>query len=279
MQQAFYVTNKANLPTTNVQIGNIGYVQVSAVGVTPVVCDQYLWDGSQWQLLDVDQVSLAMKWGNIQDRPASTPLTIDNAVTVAHSHVNKTVLDKIGQSPAGNFTFDGIEIGIKVVFVEVEQLLPPEGELDTLYVVYKDSRTRNYPSISVYRDNAYQILGKGAQENAPVVGDMHILQAEYYGVQKNASYNISFEPNQYFAFMPVEILKEIEGLKNQTRLICDPSDPADFMYNDKILNVTSGNKCAIQIQPLDCTLDTVSDYYYYHCDVDLREYKDVDSVE
>ena len=47
MQTAYYVTNVADLPTTNNQVGNIGYVQVSVDGVTPVVCDQYIWNGTK----------------------------------------------------------------------------------------------------------------------------------------------------------------------------------------------------------------------------------------
>lgn len=204
---------------------------------------------------------------------------IDNAVTVAHGHVNKNVLDKIGQSAAGNFTYDGVEIGVRVVFLANENLLPADGTEDTLYVIYDDSRVRHYPSISVYKDGAYQVLGRGTQDAPPVVGDMSILQSEYFGVQANSSYNIHTSPNQYFAFMPVEILKEIEGLKDQTRVVVDGSKTADFDYNENIITVDSAKKIIIKMKELPATLDTVSSFYYFHADADLSDYKDIDTIE
>lgn len=278
MNKAYYVTNVSDLPATGNQIGNIGYVQVSAAGVTPVVCDQYLWDGTAWKQLDANQVSLTFTWGALQGKPASTPLAIDNAVTVAHSHTNKTVLDKIGQSAAGNFTYDGVEIGVKVVFLANENMLPTIGESDTLYVIYEDGRVRNYPSISVWKDGSYQVLGRGTQESAPAVGDMSILQAEYFSVVKGSQYKITFSPNQYFAFLPVEILREIEGLKNQEKIIVTVDDPAMFKYNDDLLDVNASSKLTISIKEKETDLDTVSDFYYSHVDIDLSDYKDIDNI-
>lgn len=278
MTKAYYVTNKANLPTTGNAVGNIGYVQVSAAGVTPVVVDEYLWDGTAWKQIDAQQISLNFTWGNLQDKPASTVLSIDNAVTVAHNHTNKIVLDKIGQSAAGNFTYNGIEIGVRVVFLENENFLPVVGEADTLYVIYEDSRVRNYPSISVYRDNAYQVLGRGTQDAAPVVGDMSILQSEYFNVVKGSSYNITVTPNQYFAFMPLEILREIEGAKNQTKTVVELNDPANFDYDEYMLTIDATNKLKINIQERPTDLDTVSDFYYSHVDIDLSDFKDVDNI-
>lgn len=278
MQQAYFVTNKNDLPTT-AEIGNIGYVQTSAVGVTPIVCDQYLWTGASWQLLDTEGVSLSFKWDNIIDKPAATPLTIDNVVTIAHNHANKTMLDKIGQTPGGAFTYDGVEIGIKALFFENDELLPEVGTGDTLYVVYADSRTRQYPSISVYKDGAFQILGKGAQENAPVVGDMQILQAEYYSVQAGSSYVINYDtPNQFFCFLPVEILKEIAGPTNQTITLATFNEPGNFTYNENFLKMDTTSFCTIDKKPLDTTIETVSDNYISYVEVNIDDYKDVESI-
>lgn len=278
MNKAHFVTNVNDLPATDNQVGNVGYVQTSAAGVTPIVCDQYIWDGTSWKQLDAQQVSLSFTWGNLIGKPASTPLSIDNSVTIAHTHNNKTVLDKIGQSAAGNFTYDGKEIGVRVVFVLNESLLPPIGELDTLYVVYEDGRVRNYPSISVYRDNSYQILGRGTQDSAPQVGDMNILQAEYFSVLPNSTYKIMVTSNQFFSFMPLEILKEIEGLKNQTKEILNINDSSRFDYDEDLLTVDSSNKLTISIKEKQTILDTVSNFYYSHVDVDLSNYKDIDNI-
>lgn len=278
MNKAYYVTNVSDLPGNDNQVGNIGYVQVSLPGTIPVVCDQYLWDGTSWKLIDGSKISLQFNWGNLQGKPASTPLSIDNTVTIAHSHTNKTVLDKIGQSAAGNFTYDGVEIGVKVVFLVNENLLPVIGESDTLYVIYEDSRVRNYPSISVWRDGSYQILGRGTQEAAPVVGDMNILQSEYFSVVKGSKYMITVTPNQYFAFMPVEILKEIEGLKDQPKEIITVNDPSMFNYNEDLLDISASSKLTISIKEKETVLDTVSNFYYSHIDVNLDDYKDIDNI-
>ncbi len=279
MNKAYYVTDISDLPATDNQIGNVGYVQKSAAGVTPVVCDQYLWDGSKWNQLDANQVSLTFSWGNLKGKPASAPLSIDNAVTVAHGHANKTVLDKIGQSASGNFTYDGVEIGVKVVFLVTEKLLPSEGADNTLYVIYEDSRVRNYPSISIWRDGSYQVLGRGTQDAAPAVGDMNILQSEYFSVIAGSTYKITVNPNQYFAFMPVEILREIEGLKNQEREIINFNDASMFSYNEDLLNITPSSKLTISINKKETHLDTVSDFYYSYVDIDLSDYKDIDNIE
>lgn len=279
MNKAYYVTSVSDLPATGNSIGNIGYVQISAAGITPVVCDQYIWDGTSWKQLDASQVSLTFTWGNLQGKPSSTPLSIDNSVTIAHNHTNKTVLDKIGQSATGNFTYDGVEIGVKVLFLANENLLPPVGDLDTLYVIYEDSRVRNYPSISVYKDGSYQVLGRGTQDSAPVVGDMSILQAEYFSVVKDSSYKIKVTQNQFFAFMPLEILKEVPGLTNQTKTLVDMNDAGEYTYNENLLDIDSNKKLTISIKSIPTTLDTVSDFYYSHTDIDLDDYKDIDNIE
>lgn len=279
MTTVYYVTNVSDLPTTNVVVGNMGYVQKSAAGVTPVVCDQYIWDGTSWLPYDAGQISLQFNWGNIQGKPSSTPLAIDNAVTVAHSHNNINVLNKIGQSASGNFTYDGVEIGAVVTFLGNDNLLPAVGKDNSLYVVLEDSRVRNYPSISVWKDGAYQPLGRGIQDSAPVVGDMQILQAEYYSVADNTSQKITVTQNQYFAFMPVEILKEIEGLKNQSREIVTLDDPADYIYDKDLLSIDNSSKLKIDIKSKSTNLDTVSDYFYSSVDIDLSYYKDIDSIE
>lgn len=279
MNKAYYVTDFDDLPLNDNQVGNMGYVQVSDPGVTPVVCDQYIWDGTAWQQYDVGQLSLQFIWGNIQGRPNSTVLSIDNTVAVAHNHNNKLVLDKISQSAAGNFMYDGVEIGVKAVFADVDALLPVTGEENTLYVVIRDSRVRDYPSISVWSEGAYQILGRGTQDAPPAVGDMSILQNEYFSVEPGSSFMITVNANQFFAFMPVEILKEVDGLKDQNKVITNFSEPTDFNYNRLIINISSESKLRIFLEKIPATLDLVGDAYYSHAEVDLSDYKDVDCIE
>lgn len=277
MSLSYFVTNKTDLPMTGNVIGNLGYVQVSAPGVVPISCDTYIWDGTQWLQIDASQVSLQFNWGNILNKPKSSALAIDNTVNIAHSHTNKLVLDKIGQSASGNFTYDGVEIGVKVIFIANEKLLPTSGEDNTLYVVYQDSRVRKYPSISVWRDGAYQILGRGTQEAAPQVGDMSILQSEYFSVEPNTTFNIEITDNQFFSFMPVEILKEIEGAKNVEIVVADYTTPEDYNYNEKIINISEGH-LKVELKDTPTIIDTVSDSYLSHVDIDLSDYKDITNI-
>ena len=165
-----------------------------------------------------------------------------------------------------------------MLFLVNENLLPVTGESNTLYVIYEDSRVRNYPSISVWLDGSYQILGRGTQEAAPVVGDMSILQSEYFSVVKGSKYMITVTPNQYFAFMPVEILREIEGLKDQEKEIITVSNPSMFSYNEDLLDISASSKLTISIKEKETDLDTVSNFYYSHVDVNLDDYKDIDNI-
>ena len=279
MNQAFFVNNVKDLPTTDNKIGYIGYVKTSPDGVTPIACETYIWDGTSWQKLDQNQISLDFKWGNIIDKPKSTVLSIDNSVKVAHNHNNKTVLDKIEQSTTGNFMYDGVEIGVKAKFFNTEKDLDSNGEENTLYVVYSYSRVRGFPSISVWRDGAFQILGRGTQEAPVTVGDMNILQAEYFSVEANKSFVINLTSNQFFAFMPVEILKEIPGEKDQEKILVDFSNSSDFKYNNNLLDISKDLHLKISIKEIPTILDKVDDTYFSSVEIDLSEFKDIDLIQ
>ena len=279
MNQAFFVNNVKDLPTTDNKIGYIGYVKTSPDGVTPIACETYIWDGTLWQKLDQNQISLDFKWGNIIDKPKSTVLSIDNSVKVAHNHNNKTILDKIEQSTTGNFMYDGVEIGVKAKFFNTEKDLDSNGEENTLYVVYSDSRVRGFPSISVWRDGAFQILGRGTQEAPVTVGDMNILQAEYFSVEANKSFVINLTSNQFFAFMPVEILKEIPGEKDQEKILVDFSNSSDFKYNNNLLDISKDLHLKISIKEIPTILDKVDDTYFSSVEIDLSEFKDIDLIQ
>lgn len=278
MNKSYFVHNASELPTDNNDIGNIGYVQTSEAGITPIACATYIWDGTQWLQLDQTQVSLQFTWSNISGRPNATALKIDEAVNNSHKHKNKDVLDKISQSTNGNFVFNDVEIGIKVIFEDTEKDLPDVGSEDTLYVVYRDSRVRNYPSISVYKDNAYQVLGRGAQDIPQQVGDMNILQHEYFSAAKGAQVIINVNSNQYFAFLPVEILKKTEGLKDQNKIILTTNDSDKFIY-DKDLIAVLNSGIIISLQSIPLKLDSSSEgTHMLYEDVDLSKYKDINYI-
>lgn len=53
--------------------------------------------------------SVDLLWNSILGKPNSTPEQIDEAVALAHDHVNKTSLDRIGVSEEGVLTVDNKE--------------------------------------------------------------------------------------------------------------------------------------------------------------------------
>ena len=54
-----------------------------------------------------ESMDLIFNWDKIVGKPTSTASAIDDAVVKAHTHINKTSLDKIGQDVDGNLTYDG----------------------------------------------------------------------------------------------------------------------------------------------------------------------------
>lgn len=279
MNKAYFVQQVSDLPATGNQVGNIGYVQVSAPGVTPIACESYIWDGTNWQQLDKDQVSMTFNWGNLVGKPSSSALAIDNTVRAAHNHTNKLVLDKISQSTTGNFMYDGKEIGISAIFVESERDLDVTGKEDTLYVVYSDSRVRGYPSISVWKDGAYQVLGRGTQDAPTTVGDLSILQSEYFSVEAGKSFIINVKSNQFFAFLPVEILKEMEGPKDADKVITDFTEKTDFKYKPQLLDISNTGHLKIKLSEIPTNLDKIEDTYFSSVEIDLTDYKDISGIQ
>lgn len=285
MNQAYFVTDKNDLPSDSSanRIGNLGYVQKGTTSDGKIICDTYMWNGTAWVNYSTDSTALAFTWGNISGRPSSSVYMIDTAVAVQHDHANKLVLDKIGQTDSGNFTFDGIEIGVRVKFYDTEHDMPVQGEEDVLYIIYEDSRVRRFPSISVWRDGAFQILGRGVQDTAQSVGDFVVLQSEYFGVAVNSSYIINVASNDQFAFMKLEVLKEIPGLKNQKKVITNFTVPSDYTYNQWLLKIDSTNRLAVSLADLPGMFDgavegITSAYDSYHVDVDLSDYSDISYI-
>lgn len=59
---------------------------------------------------EAESLDMIVDWFNIQNRPASTPAQIDAAVTVSHTHANKTELDQLGQDADGDLTYGGEKV-------------------------------------------------------------------------------------------------------------------------------------------------------------------------
>jgi hypothetical protein len=73
----------------------------------------YLYDpnaapGAQWiKISESESLDVQLTWAAIEGKPTSTPAQIDSAVANAHTHANKTELDKIGEDADGNLTYAG----------------------------------------------------------------------------------------------------------------------------------------------------------------------------
>lgn len=65
--------------------------------------DSYIWNGTAWLILSkADWENVNLQWSNIVGKPASTTVTIDDAVNKRHTHANQAVLDKIRATDAAS---------------------------------------------------------------------------------------------------------------------------------------------------------------------------------
>jgi hypothetical protein len=61
---------------------------------------------SSWiKTSESESLDVVLDWANIQNKPSSTTAQIDSAVAAAHTHTNKTQLDKVGEDSNGNLTY------------------------------------------------------------------------------------------------------------------------------------------------------------------------------
>lgn len=51
-----------------------------------------------YKLAEYESLDVIVQWSEIEGRPSSTPAQIDNAVSLAHSHANKAVLDELSDT-------------------------------------------------------------------------------------------------------------------------------------------------------------------------------------
>lgn len=60
-----------------------------------------------FKLAEYESMDVVIDWNYIQNGPSSTAAQIDTAVSQAHSHSNKAVLDKLSESAGGDLLYDG----------------------------------------------------------------------------------------------------------------------------------------------------------------------------
>lgn len=62
-----------------------------------------------YKIAEYESMDVVIEWSNITGRPASSVAQIDNAVSLAHSHANKAVLDKLSDA-SGALLYNGAPI-------------------------------------------------------------------------------------------------------------------------------------------------------------------------
>lgn len=69
----------------------------------------YRLSNTTWyKISEAESQDVVLAWANITGRPSSSPAAIDAAVGNAHTHVNKTQLDKVSEDGGGNLTYNGV---------------------------------------------------------------------------------------------------------------------------------------------------------------------------
>lgn len=63
-----------------------------------------------YKIAEYESMDVVLNWSDIVGGPTSTPVQIDNAVSLAHSHANKATLDKLGEDAEG-LLFNGVGVG------------------------------------------------------------------------------------------------------------------------------------------------------------------------
>jgi hypothetical protein len=56
---------------------------------------------------ETESMDAVLNWSNIVGKPASTAVSIDNAVAASHAHTNKPQLDKFGENASLQPTYNG----------------------------------------------------------------------------------------------------------------------------------------------------------------------------
>jgi len=98
---------------TNALNNNHKYVYVTdATGDATVTSGgaTYLYNSTTttWiKVSEAESMDVILSWANIQNKPTSSVVDIDNAVTLRHSHTNSTVLNALAQDVEGNLTYNG----------------------------------------------------------------------------------------------------------------------------------------------------------------------------
>ena len=93
-------------PASNIQVlvlDATGDATVASGAATYV----YRLSNTTWyKISEAESLDVVLAWASITGRPSSAPAAIDAAVANAHTHANKTQLDKVGEDGNGDLTYN-----------------------------------------------------------------------------------------------------------------------------------------------------------------------------
>ena len=268
-----------NIPISGLQLGDTCFVRLTAEGITPIQYDKYVWYGATtggWNKETGAATIIDLDWGGIKNKPVSSITQIDLAVSNSHKHNNINSLNKISEL-SGLLAYNSIPLNTPVLFYSSDSQLPQRGEELHLYVVYTDKRSNNHPTLSIWRDNRYEIVS-GSSVGAPSpVGNMLIQQRELLGVLASSEFLLEVVNTPNYAFLPIEILRMIEGAKGQIRNYSNFTNANGFVFNSDLLKLQNG----VVMGPFDIAMqryNQITGTYYYQKKVDITNYHSVEEI-
>ena len=122
---------KARDALTGMNVGDQAWV-IDATGDSTVSTGgaKYIYQSKEsgWvKTAEAESMDVVLKWANLQDKPTSTVLEIDDAVSKKHEHANKAaVLVKLGVS-GGRLQLDGADVDsdtVGAVLLEADAEIP-----------------------------------------------------------------------------------------------------------------------------------------------------------
>lgn len=90
-------TGSNGLYDNTVASGGATYLYNPAVGYTSWI-----------KISEAESLDVTVDWGDITNKPTSSVADIDDAVSLRHSHANKTQLDNISEDANGLLTYNGV---------------------------------------------------------------------------------------------------------------------------------------------------------------------------
>lgn len=266
------------ISTADLSLGDTCYLKTSDDSAAFITADRYVWYGADnggWNKDSTDVTAISVEWSGIKNGPSSTVFKIDYAADNAHEHANKASLDYISEDAKGNFTYRGNPIGANVNFVDSDANLPDTGEDNALYIVLKDSKYFNMPTLSVYRNGAYEILGRSSQNQSMPVTKTRVLQRQVNGAKAKQVILINVPKDTDYKFLPLEILKA--GAAGQEEILSFLGGDSDsYVYDSHYVDCGKTLKIGSKLWELRQT--SVSDAVYYELDMDLDNLKDITEI-